>query len=209
MSTIVDKSKHFAHFLTVSRKYGYICLYILHNLSQNNNEIWQLILSNTNVVVLFKSTVISPSIVNILYQNVVRNTNSYVPRNDLWLFNVYKNMILYEHLMIDNRDINAHSIGRFRSFSESKTCQLCFYGMDNNDRRYIKYIAKPKFQQNSKVFEVVESVGTTICGEFFRKKIINNNGDKGDTKSRSNQKLENSIQRHLDVSSQSTPNRSR
>ena len=169
MSTIADKSKHFAHFLTVSRKYGYVCIYILHNIAQNNNEIWQLILSNTNIVVLFKSTVISPPILSILYQNVVKNTNSYVPRNDLWLFNVYKKLIVNEHLMIDNRDINKHSIGRFRSFSESPTCQLCFYGMNNNDRRYIKYVAKP-INDKSKIFEVIESVGTTICGEFFRKK---------------------------------------
>ena len=169
MSTIADKSKHFAHFLTVSRKYGYICIYILHNIAQNKNEIWQLILSNTNIVVLFKSTVISPPIVTILYQNVIKSTNSYVPRNDLWLFNVYKKLTVNEHLMIDNRDINEHSIGRFRSFSESPTCQLCFYGMNNNDRRYIKYVAKA-INNKSNIFKVVESVGTTICGEFFRKK---------------------------------------
>ena len=193
MSTIADKSKHFAHFLTVSRKYGYICIYILHNIAQNNNEIWQLILSNTNIVVLFKSTVISPPIVTILYQNVIKSTNSYVPRNDLWLFNVYKKLTVNEHLMIDNRDINDHSIGRFRSFSESPSCQLCFYGMNNNDRRYIKYVAKA-INNKSNIFKVVESVGTTICGEFFRKKINDNGNSSKESKSIiDNEELENSI----------------
>ena len=59
---------------------------------QNNSDIWQLILANTKIIVLFKSVTISSPIVNILYQNAVRNTSKYIPRQDLWLFNVYKDL---------------------------------------------------------------------------------------------------------------------
>ena len=59
MLTIADKSKSFSHFLTVSRKYGYTCIYVLHNLMNNNGDNWQLILANTTIIVLFKSATIS------------------------------------------------------------------------------------------------------------------------------------------------------
>ena len=145
MSTIADKSKDFSHFLTVSRKYGYICIYVLHNLSQNNNDIWQLILSNTSIVVLFKTVTISSPIVNILYQNAKRNTSKYIPRQDLWLFNVYKdiNNSQNQHLMIDNRDVNSDTLGRFRSNTFSNVRQICYFAMEGNDRRYNRYIATP------------------------------------------------------------------
>ena len=38
MSTIADKSKSFSHFLTVSQKYGYTCVYVLRNLMNNNGD---------------------------------------------------------------------------------------------------------------------------------------------------------------------------
>ena len=101
MSTIADKSKAFSHFLTVSRKYGYSCVYILHNLMQNNSDIWQLILANTKIIVLFKSVTISSPVVNILYQNAIRNTTKYIPRQDLWLFNVYKDLYKTSQIVKD------------------------------------------------------------------------------------------------------------
>ena len=59
---------------------------------QNNSDIWQLILANTKIIVLFKSVTISSPVVNILYQNAICNTTKYIPRQDLWLFNVYKDL---------------------------------------------------------------------------------------------------------------------
>ena len=59
--------------------------------------------------------------VNILYQNAIRNTSKYIPRQDLWLFNVYKDLYKNNglHLMIDNRTENDNTLGRFRSKSDS------------------------------------------------------------------------------------------
>ena len=182
MSTIADKSKAFSHFLTVSRKYGYTCVYILHNLMQNNSDIWQLILANTKIIVLFKSATISSPIVNILYQNAVRNTSKYIPRQDLWLFNVYKdlyknnneNNVVSPHLMIDNRPENDNTLGRFRSSTDSRISQVCFFPCDSNDRRYVKYWASP-ITKDSNTFSIREITGMTICGEKYKRTFIKEN----------------------------------
>ena len=44
VSGLADKSNHFANFLTVNRKFGYICLYIFH-IIYPTKSIWQMILS--------------------------------------------------------------------------------------------------------------------------------------------------------------------
>ena len=188
MSTIADKSKAFSHFLMVSRKYGYTCVYILHNLMQNNSDIWQLILANTKIIVLFKSATISSPIVNILYQNAVRNTSKYIPRQDLWLFNVYKdlyknnevgNVSSSPHLMIDNQPENDNTLGRFRSSTDSRIRQVCFFPCDGNNRRYVKYWASP-ITKDSNTFSIREITGMTICGEKYKRLFIKENEEFND-----------------------------
>ena len=46
VSGLADKSNDFANFLTVSRKFGYICLHIFH-IIYPTKSIWQMILSQT------------------------------------------------------------------------------------------------------------------------------------------------------------------
>ena len=192
MSTIANKSNAFSYFLTVSRKYGYTCVYILHNLMQNNSDIWQLILANTNIIVLFKSLTISSPIVNILYQNAVHNTSKYIPRQDLWLFNVYKDLYKISfsytdqqqqpHLMIDNRPENDKTLGRFRAATDSRDKQICFCPSVGDDRRYVKYWASP-IKKDSNIFKIKEITGTTICSEKYKRSYVNDNinFNEGDT----------------------------
>ena len=56
VSGLADKSNNFANFLTISRKFGYICLYIFH-IIYLTKSIWQMILSQTKTFNIFPSTI--------------------------------------------------------------------------------------------------------------------------------------------------------
>ena len=141
---------------------------------QNNSDIWQLILANTKIIVLFKSATPSSPIVDILYQNAVHNTSKYIPRQDLWLFNVYKDLYKNNnennaspHLMIDNRPENDNTFRRFRSMTDSRIRQVCFFPCDDNNQQYVKYWASP-ITKHSNTFSIREITRMTICGEKYK-----------------------------------------
>ena len=54
VSGLADKSNDFSNFLTVSRKFGYICLYIFH-INYLTKSIWQMTLSQTKIFNIFPS----------------------------------------------------------------------------------------------------------------------------------------------------------
>ena len=56
VSGLADKSNDFNNFLTVSRKFGYICLYIFH-IIYLTKSIWQMILSQTKIFNILPSSV--------------------------------------------------------------------------------------------------------------------------------------------------------
>ena len=56
VSGIADTSKYFSNFLTVSRKYGYNCVYVFHVIN-SSSQIWQKIISQTNIFNIFPATV--------------------------------------------------------------------------------------------------------------------------------------------------------
>ena len=49
VSGVADVSKKFANFLTVSRKFGYNCVYVFHVIVPAS-QIWQKIISQTNII---------------------------------------------------------------------------------------------------------------------------------------------------------------
>ena len=52
VSGVADVSKKFANFLTVSRKFGYNCVYVFHVIVPAS-QIWQKIISQTNIFNFF------------------------------------------------------------------------------------------------------------------------------------------------------------
>ena len=51
---LADKSTDFANFLTVSRKFGFTCVYIFHTIYLTRNN-WQMILSQTKIFIFFQA----------------------------------------------------------------------------------------------------------------------------------------------------------
>ena len=77
VSVLVDKSNKFSSFLTVSRKFGYICLYIFHILFPNKTN-WQIILSQTKIFNTFPSPVQLTQMLRILTNNYDGGTTNYI-----------------------------------------------------------------------------------------------------------------------------------
>ena len=82
VSGLADKSKNFVNFLTVSRKFGYICLYIFH-IIYPTKSIWQMILSQTKIFNIFPSTIQLGNILKTLTNNCDRDTINYISTRDL------------------------------------------------------------------------------------------------------------------------------
>ena len=52
VSGLADKSEEFSNFLTVSRKYGFSCLYVFHTIYPGWQS-WEMIMSQTHIFNFF------------------------------------------------------------------------------------------------------------------------------------------------------------
>lgn len=62
---LADKSENFANFLTVSRKFGFTCVYIFHTIYPTRKN-WQMILSQTKMFNIFSGSIQASSVIKIL-----------------------------------------------------------------------------------------------------------------------------------------------
>ena len=91
VSGVADVSKKFANFLTVSRKFGYNCVYVFH-LIIPSNQIWQKIISQTNILNIFPASVPHNSVSKIIQANCISQSKGYVPMRSLWLNRVFTDL---------------------------------------------------------------------------------------------------------------------
>ena len=75
VSGIADISKKFSTFLTVSRKYGYSCVYAFHIITPSS-QIWQKIISQTNIFNIFPASVPFNSVSKIIQSNCILQVKS-------------------------------------------------------------------------------------------------------------------------------------
>ena len=63
ISGLADKSDEFANFLTVSRKYGLMCVHIFHTIYPSRQN-WQMIMSQTQIFNFFSQDllIVAPSL---------------------------------------------------------------------------------------------------------------------------------------------------
>ena len=85
VSGVADISRKFATFLTVSRKFGYHCVYVFYVIA--TSQIWQKIISQSNIFDIFPSSVLQNSDVKILQCNCIIQSKKYVPICSLWRLN--------------------------------------------------------------------------------------------------------------------------
>ena len=108
VSGLADKSQEFSNFLTVSRKYGFSCLYVFHTIYPGRQNC-EMIMSQTHIFNLFPGSIHSSRILKTLSLFASRQKNTYLPNQQVWLNKLYfqiSNSKEKKCLTIDTRDVN-------------------------------------------------------------------------------------------------------
>ena len=115
VSGVADVSKTFANFLTVSRKFGYHCIYVSH-LIVPSSQIWQKINSQTNIFNIFPASVPYNTVAKIIQSNCILQSKKFVPARSLWLSKVFTDLANSQEklcLTIDCGYNNKNGPGRY------------------------------------------------------------------------------------------------
>ena len=88
VSGVADISKHFANFLTVSRKFGYKCIYVFHFIVPSS-QIWQKVIFQTNIFNIFPASVPYNTVSKIIQSNCILQSKKYLSARLLWLSRVF------------------------------------------------------------------------------------------------------------------------
>ena len=144
VSGVADVSKKFANFLTVSRKFGYNCVFVFHVIVPAS-QIWQKIISQTNIFNIFPSSVPYNTVAKIIQSNCILQSKKYVPARSLWLSRVFTDLAnSYEKLCltIDSWYKNKNGPGRYRSLTDNPEKQVYYFNKPNDDVFYNTFISK-------------------------------------------------------------------
>ena len=127
VSNLADKSNHFSNFLTVSRKFGYICLYIFHVIYPTKS-IWQMILSQTKIFNIFPSSIQLGNMLKILTNNCDRETIKYILARDLWINRLYFSLSNDSKNSCLTIDCRKSGPAKYRTHTDNNFDQICYYG---------------------------------------------------------------------------------
>ena len=134
-SGVADTSKKFANFVTVSRKFGYRCIYVFHVIVPAS-QIWQKNISQTNSFNIFPASVPHNTVANIIQSNCILQSKKYVPVRWLWLNRVFTDLANSHEkhcLTIDCGYTNKNGPGRYRSSADNPEKQVCYFNKPNDD----------------------------------------------------------------------------
>ena len=141
---VADISKKFANYLTVSRKFGYYCVYVFHVIAPAT-QIWQKIISQTNVFNTFPASFPQNTAVKTLQSNCISQSKKYVPVRSLWLNRVFTDLANSHEkhcLTIDCSYKNKNGPARYRSAADNPDEQVCYFNKPNDDEYYNVFISK-------------------------------------------------------------------
>ena len=129
VSGVADNSKTFANFLTVSRKFGYNCVYVFRVIVPAS-QMWQKIISQTNIFEIFSTSVLHNTVAKIIRSNCILQSKKYVPARSLWLNRVFTDLANSHEkhcLTIDCDYINKNGSRRYRSSAGNPEKQACYF----------------------------------------------------------------------------------
>ena len=177
VSVVADVSKKFANFLTVSRKFVYNFIYVFHVIVPAS-QIWQKIISQTNIFNIFPASVPHNTVAKIIQSNCILQSKKYVPARSLWLNRVFTDPANSHGklcLTINCGYINKNGPGRYRSLIENPEKQVCYFNKPNDDVFYNTFIIAPIKGENydEGIYFKLEKVrGKTDKENFDAKKIL-------------------------------------
>ena len=135
VSGVAEISKKLANFLTVSRKFGYHCVYVFHVIAPAT-QIWQKIISQTNIFNIFPSSVPQNTVAKILQGNCIAQSKKYLPIPSLRLNRVFTDLanLNEKHcLTIDCSNRNKNGPGQYRTSADNPDQQVCYFSKPHDD----------------------------------------------------------------------------
>ena len=144
VSGIADVSKNFSNFLTVSRKFGYNCVYVFHVIVPSS-QVWQKIISQTNIFNIFHAGVPFNTVSKIIQSNCILQSKKYVPARSLWLNRVFSDLANSHEkhcLTIDRGYLNKSGPGHYRSSANNPDGQVCYFNKPSDDVFYNTFISE-------------------------------------------------------------------
>ena len=150
VSGLADKSEEFSNFLTVTRKYGFSCLYVFHTIYPGRQS-WEMIMSQTQDFNFFPCSIHSSRILKTLSLFASRQKNTYIPNQQVWLNRVYfqmSNSKEKKFLTLDTREINELGPGKFRTDAQNDLEQFCYFNRNKSDSHFMSYVAQRVSQEN-------------------------------------------------------------
>ena len=160
VSGLADKSKKFAAFWTVTRKYNYNCVYIFHTVFPEKSN-WRLILSQTNIFNIFPACVPINSVRKILEGACSRKTKKYIPQHDFWLNRLFIDLANTNDkicLTTDLSGVNKDRPGRFKTKADNPEFQVCYFNSKNDgqvDNEFISQRINNNENENDFHFKIV------------------------------------------------------
>ena len=163
---LAGKSENFANFLTVSRKFGFTCVYIFHTIYPTRNN-WQMILSQTKTFNIFPGSIQASSVIKIQLLTAVDTlTSTYRIENKLnkLCFNMSSSN-KKQCLTIDIRDVNDLGPARFRI----QAGKVCYYNQNKKDKTFNCFLDLIK--QTSTADKIIFSI-TNLIDELKKKRYL-------------------------------------
>ena len=179
VSGVADVSKKFAIFFTVSRKFGYNCIYVFHVIV-SASQIWQQIISQTNIFNVFPASVPHNTVAKINQSNCILQNKKYVPARSLLLNRVFTDLPKKHKkhcLTIDCGYINKNGPGRYRSSAGNPEKQVCYFNKPNDDVSYNFFISeqiKAETFDDGIYFKIEKVRGKTDKKNFDAKRTLEN-----------------------------------
>ena len=178
-SGIADSSKKFANVLATSRKFGYSCVYVFH-LIIPSSQVWQKIISQTNIFNIFPANIPINSVSKILQANCVTQSKKYVPVRYVWLNRVFTDLANSHEkhcLTIDCSYLNENEPRRYTSQANNSEKQVCYFNKPNDVEFYNIFISEriKGDKYDKKIYFKIEKVrGKTDSENFDAKKTLEN-----------------------------------
>ena len=177
VSGVADVSKKFSNFLTVSRKFGYNCVYVFHVIVPAS-QIWQKIISQTNIFNIFPASVPHNTVAKIIQSNCILQSKKYVPARSLWLNRVFTDLANSHEkhcLTIDCGYRNKNGTGQYSYSADNPEKQVCYFNKPNDDVFYNTFISErikgEKFDDGI-YFKIEKVRGKTDKENFDAKKTL-------------------------------------
>ena len=144
VSGLADRSNEFSNFLTVSRKYGFSCLYVFHTIYPGRQN-WEMIMSQSHIFNFFPGSIHRSRILKTLSFFASRQKNTDIPNKSVWLNKLYfeiSNSREKKCLTIDTRDVNDFGLGKFKTFADNGEEQTCYFNRNKSDTHYTSFFAQ-------------------------------------------------------------------